>query len=625
MPSTDPPGTDQPSTDQPGTHQPGTHQPTTDHPTSVAPPSGAVPRIEQAVAARVEAAARAAFAGPAAARGEVPPDLDPQLRPATRPEFGHFQTSLPLRLARPLGLTPHEAGGRLLAALDVDDLCEPPTLAGAGFVNLTVRADVLAAAVTAALADPRLGVPVAAAPQRVVVDLSSPNVAKQMHVGHLRSTVIGDAVARVLAFAGHDVVRVNHVGDWGTQFGMLLEAVLGDPAGPDAPSDLDGLDALYRAARARFDADPAFADAARRRVVALQSGDPASVAVWRRLVQVSLEAFDATYARLGAALTRADVAGESTYNEALPGVVADLDAAGLLTASDGALCWADPRTPDLAPLIVRKADGGFGYAATDLAAVRHRVGALGADRLVYVVDARQGLHFSHVFALARAAGWLPAGVEARHLAFGTVLGPDGTPFRTRAGGTVPLTHLLDAAQASAAALLDDKGSRLAGAERAAVARAVGVGAVKYADLSSGLGKDYTFSLDRLVATDGDTGPYLQYAHARTASVLDRSGADPGALAAHGVTLLAEPAEVRLALLLTRFPAAVEAVVQTLEPHRLCGYLYEVATALSVFWERCPVLRSEDDVRTSRLALCLATRRVLATGLDLLGIEAPDRM
>ena len=508
--------------------------------------------------------------------------------------------------------------------LEVADLCTPPELAGAGFLNLTLRPEVLAAAVTALAADPRLGVEPPATPQRVVVDLSSPNVAKQMHVGHLRSTVIGDAVARVLAFAGHEVVRVNHVGDWGTQFGMLLETLLGGSGDGDedlGALDLDRLDALYRSSRARFDAEPAFADAARLRVVALQSGDPATVAVWGRLVEVSLAAFQQTYDRMGAGLTPDDVAGESTCNAALPGVVDDLLAAGLLTVSDGALCWFDPAAPGSAPLIVRKADGGFGYAATDLAAVRHRVGVLGADRLVYVVDARQGLHFTHVFALARAAGWLPAGVEARHLAFGTVLGEDGRPFKTRDGGTVPLAALLDAAEARAADLLRDKGSRLTGADAAALARAVGIGAVKYADLSSGLGKDYTFTLDRMVATDGDTGPYLQYAHARTASVLDRAGGP----VPQEVTLLADPAEVRLALLLTRFPAAVDAVATTLEPHRLCGYLFDLATALSAFWERCPVLRADGEVRQSRLALCRATQQVLATGLGLLGIEAPARM
>ena len=560
-----------------------------------------------------------------AAVGTAFPDLagtDPLLRPATRPEFGHYQSNLPLRLAGPTGLPPREAGARLLAALDVTDLCAPPELAGAGFLNLTLLPQALADAVTRLAADPRLGVEPPATPQRVVVDLSSPNVAKQMHVGHLRSTVIGDAVARVLAFAGHDVVRVNHVGDWGTQFGMLTETLLG--AGPEADLaglDLDRLDALYRASRARFDAEPAFADAARLRVVALQSGDPATVAVWRRLVEVSLAAFQQTYDRMGACLAPADVAGESSYNAALPGVVEDLLAAGLLVESDGALCWFDPATPGAAPLIVRKADGGFGYAATDLAAVRHRVGALRADRLVYVVDARQGLHFAQVFALARAAGWLPDGVEARHLRFGTVLGADGRPFKTRDGGTVPLTALLDAAEARAADLLRDKGSRLEGADAAGLARAVGIGAVKYADLSSGLGKDYTFSLDRMVATDGDTGPYLQYAHARTASVLARAG---GPFPAR-VAVLADPAEVRLALLLTRFPAAVDAVATTLEPHRLCGYLFELATALSAFWERCPVLRADGATLDSRLVLCRATQRVLATGLDLLGIEAPRRM
>jgi arginyl-tRNA synthetase len=548
---------------------------------------------------------------------------DPQLRAATRPEFGHFQTSLPLRLAKPTGLTPQQAGQRLLEALQCEDMCLPPVLAGQGFINLTLRPEFLAAQVSVMLGDDRLGAALVSPRQRVVIDFSSPNVAKQMRVWHLRSTVIGDCLARVLAFAGYDVVRQNHLGDWGTQFGMLIEQVL-DEGHDGCDLDLDDLDALYRRSRSRFDTDDAFAGRSRNRVVALQAGDPQTRAVWQRLVAVSLAAFEQTYARLGAQLTAADLAAESSYNDDLPRVVSDLTDAGLLTESHGALCAFLPgftgRDGSPLPLIVRKADGGFGYDATDLAALRHRVDTLGANRLVYVVDVRQSLHFDQVFALARAAGWLPATLQAEHVPFGTVLGEDGKPFKSRSAQSVSLSWLLDQAEAKAAAMLDARNSDLAQPARSATARAVAMGAVKYADLVHDLGRDYRFDLDRMVAMDGDTGPYLQYAHTRLASLLVKAPDTPTQ-----VLLLQHPAEQRLALALTGFPTTIEHVAATLEPHRLCGYLHQVATALSVFYESCPVLTAAGEVRTSRLALCLATRRVLATGLGLLGITAPDRM
>jgi arginyl-tRNA synthetase len=575
-----------------------------------------MPHISALLADRISAAVAAAFG----------PDLagwDAQLRPATRPEFGHFQTNTPLRLAGVVHQSPSATGTRLLESLDVEDLCLPPELAGQGFVNLTLRPDVLAGLVTDLLAAPRLGVEPAVRPRRVVVDYSAPNVAKEMHVGHLRSTVIGDCLSRVLVHVGHDDVRQNHIGDWGTPFGMLIEALL-DEQHDGADLDLAALARLYRRANTRFGTDPEFADRARLRVVALQSGDPSTLAVWRRVVDVSIAAFDQVYSRLGSALTDADLDSESSYNADLPAVVADLDRLGLLTLYDGALCaFLDGftgRDGAPRPLVVRKSDGGYGYVATDLAAIRRRVDTMGAGRLVYVVGAPQSLHFEMVFALARAAGWLPEHVTVTHVAFGTILGEDGRPLRSRSGETVALTDLLDDAQARAAALVDGRGSVLTGAERDAVVRAVAQAAVTYADLSSGLGRDYVFSLDRMVAMDGATGPYLQYAHARLATLLGRAGESVPA-----VTSLDHPVEQRLALLLTGFPDVVASVAETLEPHRLCSYLYDVAAALSTFYEACPVLRADDDVRRSRLALCLATRRVLATGLGLLGIEALERM
>jgi arginyl-tRNA synthetase len=557
------------------------------------------------LATRLSTAAAAAF-------GSSYGDLDPELRSATKPEFGHYQSNLALRLGNLLQQPPRDVAARLVEALDLADLCETPSIAGPGFINLTLLPSTLAAAVNQPETFKTRG-------ERVVVDYSQPNVAKQMHVGHLRSTVIGDALCNVLQYVGYDVIRQNHVGDWGTQYGMMIEQLLEE--GLDAESlDLRGLQLLYERSRKHFDADGTFADLSRRRVVLLQSGDPETRAVWQRMVDVSLDDFERVYALLGSNLQRADVVGESAYNDDLPRIVDELTEAGLLTESDGALCAFLPgftgRDNQPLPVIVRKSDGGFGYSATDLAAVRHRVTTLHADRIVYVVDHRQALHFNQIFTLARTAGWLPPAIPAEHVSFGTVLGPNGKPFKTRAGGTVKLTTLLNDAVERADALLDGR----EGIDRQSTARAVGIGAVKYADLSSDRGNDYVFDLDRMVAMTGNTGPYLQYAHARLTRLLTKAGSAGGE-----VVELKDPAEERLALLLTGFASTVAQVADTLQPHRLCTYLYEVASALSVFYERCPVLASEGRTRASRIALCTATRKVLQDGLGLLGIEAPDAM
>jgi arginyl-tRNA synthetase len=557
------------------------------------------------LATRLSTAAAAAF-------GSSYGDLDPELRSATKPEFGHYQSNLALRLGNLLQQPPRDVAARLVEALDLADLCETPSIAGPGFINLTLLPSTLAAAVNQPETFKTRG-------ERVVVDYSQPNVAKQMHVGHLRSTVIGDALCNVLQYVGYDVIRQNHVGDWGTQYGMMIEQLLEERL--DAESlDLRGLQLLYERSRKHFDADGTFADLSRRRVVLLQSGDPETRAVWQRMVDVSLDDFEQVYALLGSNLQRADVVGESAYNDDLPRIVDELTEAGLLTESDGALCAFLPgftgRDNQPLPVIVRKSDGGFGYSATDLAAVRHRVTTLHADRIVYVVDHRQALHFDQIFTLARTAGWLPPAIPAEHVSFGTVLGPNGKPFKTRAGGTVKLTTLLNDAVERADALLDGR----EGIDRQSTARAVGIGAVKYADLSSDRGNDYVFDLDRMVAMTGNTGPYLQYAHARLTRLLTKAGSEGGE-----VVELKDPAEERLALLLTGFASTVAQVADTLQPHRLCTYLYEVASALSVFYERCPVLASEGRTRASRIALCTATRKVLQDGLGLLGIEAPDAM
>ncbi len=527
--------------------------------------------------------------------------VDPELRPATKPQFGHFQSNVALRLAKEQKRPPRVVAQDIVDKVQLDDLCEPLEIAGPGFINIRLKASVLAKAATTILTDAAHGVTPEEHPQRVVIDYSAPNVAKQMHVGHLRTTIIGDCFNRVLRTLGDTVIAQNHIGDWGTQFGMLVEQVLTE--GLDVGTlDLPGAEALYKRANAHFRADPDFADAARLRVVRLQHGDEQTRTIWRQLIAVSMAGFNATYKRLHVLLTDADIAGESSYNDDLPLIAADLEQRGIAVIDDGALVvWVDGYE---APLIVRKGDGGFGYACTDLAAIRRRVGQLHANRIIYVTDARQADHFGQVFEVARMAGYLPDDVEARHVGYGMVLGNDGKPFKTRDGSAATLSYLLDAAEAEATP-------------------DVALAAIKYADLSNGLQKDYVFDAERMVQTTGDTGPYLQYAHARICQILRRAEAEN--LAVETVTVLNEPAEQQLALQLTRFGETVTEVARTLQPHRLCGYLHDLATLYSTFYENCPVLKSEGEVRTSRLALCAATRAVLAEGLDLLGIPAPERM
>lgn len=527
--------------------------------------------------------------------------VDPELRPATRPQFGHYQTNVALRLANEQGRRPRDVAAELVAKIELDDLCEPLEVAGPGFINLRLRAAVLASVATAALTEPGSGISPAEHPRRVVVDYSSPNVAKQMHVGHLRSTIIGDCFTRVLRAQGHTVIPQNHIGDWGRQFGMLVEEILDE--GLDASSlDLPGAEALYQRANARLKESEEFADRARERVVMLQAGDAETRRIWQQLIDVSLAGFNATYQRMNILLTDADLAGESIYNADLSVVAADLEERGIARIDDGALAVFVEGAQ--APAIIRNAAGGYGYTCTDLAAIRHRVGTLGVDRLIYVVGSPQEYHFQQVFAVARLAGYLPDSVSAEFVGFGQVLGADGKKFSTREGTAVTLNSLLDAAEEQAAP-------------------PIALAAIKYADLSSGLQKDYTFDAERMVATTGDTGPYLQYAHARANQILRKAEAE--GFSYERVSVLDEPAEHQVALLLSRFGEVVAQVGETLQPHRLCGYLYELATALSVFYEQCPVLKSEGEVRSSRLALCAATKKVLASGLDLLGIEAPDRM
>jgi arginyl-tRNA synthetase len=514
-----------------------------------------------------------------------------------------WQSGAALALAGRLGRPARDIAAEVVARAEFDGLATA-TVSGPGFVNLTVTDEALAAAVEALDGD-RLGVPATTKPERVVVDYSGPNLAKEMHVGHLRSTIIGDALARLLSWQGHEVIRVNHVGDWGTPFAMLIEH-LADLEGEAAEHTLGDLTAFYRAARVRFDGDEGFRDRTRRRVVALQAGDGPTRALWRRLVAQSQSAFLGAYRRLGVTLGPADFAGESSYQDDLASVVAELDEQGLLVASGGALCVFPPgftgRDGEPLPLIVRKSDGGYGYPATDLAAVRHRVRVLGATRLLYVVGTPQQVHFRMVFAVARAAGWLPDGVTAEHVDFGSILGPDGKMLRTRAGESLQLS-----------ALLDEAGRR-------ASDPALGIGAIKYADLAGDRRSDYLFDWDRMLAATGNTGPYLQYAAARTRSLAQRQGGS-----GPGPVVLGHPAERRLALALLGFEPAVTAAADQREPHRLAAYLHNLSVAFSVFYERCPILRAGDTTRASRLTLADRTGRTLRLGLDLLGIEVPTRM
>ncbi|MGZ4490848.1 MAG: arginine--tRNA ligase [Nocardioidaceae bacterium] len=570
------------------------------------------------LAPRFAAALAAAFGPEYAAE-------DPVIRPS---QFADLQANVALPLAKRLGEKPRDVAARLVEQLRVDDLCAPPQISGPGFVNLTLRPEWLAGQVQALLADPRLGVPTQE-PLIVPVDYSAPNIAKEMHVGHLRTTVVGDALARTLEHLGHTVVRQNHVGDWGTGFGMLLEHLL-DVGEDSAEARLltENPNDFYQAAREKFEGSEEFAARARRRVVLLQAHDPETLRLWRELVELSLAYLHRVYALLDVSLTDDDLAGESSYNDALPGICDELEASGLATVSEGALCvFLDGftgREGKPLPLIIRKSDGGYGYATTDLATIRHRVADLHADRILYVVGAAQQLHLAMVFETARRAGWLPDRVRVEHVQIGNVLGTDGKILRTRSGAPVRLMALLEEAVQRAEAVLAEARPELEPATRSGIARTVGIGAVKYADLSVAHDSEYTFDFDRMLALHGNTGPYLQYAAARIRSMFRKAGVSPDAAA--GPVSAQEPAERALALALLGFGAAVEQVGRTSEPHRLCAYLFDLAQVFTTFYEQCPVLRAEyDAVRTSRLALSAVTLRVLVQGLALLGIDTPEQM
>jgi arginyl-tRNA synthetase len=560
-----------------------------------------------------------------AAFDSVDEGADPVLRPSDRADF---QANGALALAKRLGRDPSELASQIVGAADLADVCEKVEVSGPGFVNLTLSGSFIAGQLAELAADERLGVPTTDDPQVVVVDYSHPNVAKEMHVGHLRSTIIGDALCRVLELAGFRVVRENHIGDWGTPFGMLIEHLI-DVGEEKAVHELSvgDLDAFYRRARVSFDEDGDFRERSRRRVVLLQSGDAETYRLWRVLVDRSLGYFDEVYAKLGVLLVDDDVVGESYYNDMLPDVVRDLEALGLLVESEGALCVFPPgftnREGDALPLIVQKSDEGFGYPATDLAAIRDRVGRLGAECIVYVVGAPQAQHLEMCFAVARMAGWLPDSVKSVHVAFGNVLGADHKMLRSRSGAPVKLVDLLDEAVERADTAVVERDPQLPVSQRSEVARMLGIGAVKYADLSTERTRDYVFDWDRMLAFEGNTGPYLQYAHARIRSIFRRGSVEvPSPPTAPRLT---EPQERALGVALLGFAGAIQVTLDQWSPSRLCSYLFELATVFTTFYETCPVLRAEPDDRRDRLLLCELTARVLDLGLGVLGIEAPDKM
>lgn len=582
------------------------------------------------LAARLQAAAAKAF-GPELA------GIDPMVR---RSERADFQADLAMGLAKSLKRPPRQVAEAVVAAADFAGVCERVEIAGPGFINLTLSKSFLENLAARIARDERLGVPVAAAKERVVVDYSAPNVAKEMHVGHLRSTIIGDALARLLELAGHEVVRQNHIGDWGTPFGMLIEHLVDKEQAWGAPRDagqgiagqldIGDFNTFYREARVKFDADPKFAERARQRVVMLQTGDAATLDRWRTLVGVSRQYFASLYERLGITLDDADVRGESAYNADLAEIAAELERKGIAAVNDGALC-AFPsgfanREGEPLPLIVRKQDGGYGYAATDLAALRYRTQTLGATRILYVVGTPQAQHLAMVFAVGALAGWLKPPARAEHVAFGSVLGADKKVFKTRAGDTVRLVDLLDEAVERADAELLKRNPDDDRSDRRALAAQIGIGAIKYADLANDRIKDYVFDWDRMLAAEGRTGPYLQYAHARIHSIFRKAAESGIARAPNAAIALDDPIEHRLALELAEFGHAVTEAGETLRPHRLCGYLFDLATAFTAFFEACPVLKASDErTRASRLALCELTARVLERGLSLIGIAAPPRM
>lgn len=559
--------------------------------------------------------------------------IDPVLVPASNPKFGDYQANVALSLSKKLGQQPRAIASAIVDKLDVSELCEPPEIAGPGFINLRLQTSYLEAQLNAIKTDARLGIPTADTPQREIVDFSSPNIAKEMHVGHLRSTIIGDCIARILEFRGHDVLRLNHVGDWGTQFGMLiayLREVYPEALTTANALDIGDLVSFYRQAKKRFDEDENFQEAARQEVVRLQAGAEDTLHAWKLLCEQSRQEFQIIYDLLDIKLTER---GESFYNLLLPKVVTDLEQIGLVEENQGAKCvfleGFTNREGEPLPLIVQKSDGGFNYATTDLAALRYRIQEDQAKRIIYITDKGQANHFAQFFQVAKKAGWIPENVEIVHIPFGLVLGEDGKKFKTRSGDTVRLRDLLDEAVTRARTDLE---TRLAGDKReeteefiSNVAQVIGISSVKYSDLSQNRNSDYIFSYDKMLSLKGNTAPYLLYAYARIQSIGREGNIDFEQLRTQGNIILGHETELNLAKHLLQIGTVINEVEQDLLPNRLCDYVYNLSDKFNKFYENCPVLKSEESVKTSRLLLCDLTARTLKLGLNLLGIKVVERM
>lgn len=558
----------------------------------------------------------------------APADCEPQVRQSAKVQFGDYQANGVMAVAKKLGMAPRQLAEQVLSHLDLNGIANKVEIAGPGFINIFLDPAFLADNVNLALQSERLGV-AKPQPQTIVVDYSAPNVAKEMHVGHLRSTIIGDASVRTLEFLGHRVIRANHVGDWGTQFGMLiayLEKQQQENAGEMALADLEG---FYREAKKHYDEDEAFAERARSYVVKLQGGDEYFLQMWRKLVDITMSQNQITYDRLNVTLTRDDVMGESLYNPMLPGIVADLKAKGMAVESEGAtVVFLDEyKNKEGEPMgvIIQKKDGGYLYTTTDIACAKYRYETLHADRVLYYIDSRQHQHLMQAWTIVRKAGYVPESVPLEHHMFGMMLGKDGKPFKTRAGGTVKLADLLDEALERARRLVAEKNPDMPADELEKLANAVGIGAVKYADLSKNRTTDYIFDWDNMLAFEGNTAPYMQYAYTRVLSVFRKAGIDESALAAAPV-VINEDREAQLAARLLQFEETLAVVAREGTPHVMCAYLYDLAGLFSGFYEHCPILSAEsEEARNSRLKLALLTAKTLKLGLDTLGIETVERM
>jgi arginyl-tRNA synthetase len=567
------------------------------------------------------------------------------VRPATDAKFGDYQVNGVMALAKKVQTAPRVIAELIIRTLRINDICERPEIAGPGFINLRLKSEFIAKTLVQVSKDAdRLGIEKAQKPKTIVVDFSGPNIAKQMHVGHLRSTIIGDCICRLLELEGHNVIRQNHIGDWGTQFGMLCalfdKKLLSKSGGIEnmqlvsSEEILGELEEFYREAKKLFDSDENFAETARAAVLGLHKGDSIWFEYWKHIVRYSEKHYKDIYSKLDVTLRDEDIRGESFYKDMLAEVVGELKKQGLAVESEGAVCVFPPGFKDKEgkplPVIVQKSDGAFLYATTDLAAIRYRVGELKADRIIYVTDSRQSLHFEMVFAVARMAGWAKPETELVHVTFGSVLGEDGKPLKTRSGENVKLKELLGEAITRARKIVDEKNPDLPDAERARIAQAVGIGAVKYADYTNNRTSDYIFSFNKMLAMEGNTAPYMQYAYARVQSIR-RKGEQRGIevnkeLADLKIVSLTEPSELDLAKHLIRYGEAVEAAVADYRPNYLTSYLYDLAQKFSVFYTNCPVLDAGPDKRPTRLLLCDLTAGIIEHGLhNLLGIEVIEQM